>query len=530
MSPSMRLLAFALIAVVAATEFRVNSSAADPALKQQAMAVANEPATVESAFEKHVTLKFKDTPLKDVAGRLSELTGINVLLDSKSLAEASIEPDRPITFESADAELGRSLRAMLAKHDLGYEIPQSNVLLITTSDAAQNHAVVRVYDVADLIPSPSVPSELPEPQPNELGSDIKNLITGCVQPTSWPGNSSSSSVASIEFLDGSLVISHNLEAHREIADLLSALRTARDQAKAGSTASSVLVGSTPAEKKIRERLERREDVDFHELRLSGLLDYLRKQGLPVTVDEQGLADAGGSLDLLLTFTAKQVSLKFALRSMLKEHELGYLIRDGALVVTTDSAVKEYVRFGIYPVTDLLDAKPNDSRNNLDFDSLLDTITSMVSPTSWDSGGGDIMPWTQPAMLIMPQTEEIHEQIADLLAQLRMAHRAATRSATIQKPVEENDPIVVRIYHVANLDKESLDQYISAIRKVIEPDSWQGRYIGKVPEGILVRNTRSSQEKKSLDSSPKSTAKLRPVFKAEARFEFMDGTLIFANQH
>jgi hypothetical protein len=35
---------------------------------------------------------------------------------------------------------------------------------------------------------------------------------------------------------------------------------------------------------------------------------------------------------------------------------------------------------------------------------------------------------------------------------------------------------------------------------------------------------------SLDSSPKSTESLGSAEQAEARFEFLEGTLIFANQH
>lgn len=495
MSRNARLIALACLVLLAVAQFHFKSAASDPNAPTPPSAAGREPTSVEQAFEKPITAHFKRAPLKEVADKLAEMMGVNVMLDSKTLADAGIHDGTPATFDRSRVNAGPALHALLAKNDLGYEIPASNVLLITTADAAKNHAVVRVYDVADLMPPPAEPSELPDAQPNDPGSDIKDLITCSIEPTTWPGSGSSTSIASIAFIDGSLVVSHNLETHREIADLLVGLRTAREQSRTGSTASPIFAGSTPAEDKVRERLERREDVDFHELRLSGLLDHLRKQGLPVTADEKAITDSGGTLDLPLTFKAKQVPLKFALRSMLKEHELGYLIRDDALVVTTDAAVKEYARLGIYPVGDLLDAKLNDSRNDLDFDSLLETIASMVAPTSWPDGTGPapIFPWAQPVVLIISQTEEIHEQIADLLAQLRAAHRAAQKTGAPRKAVEGNDPLVVRIYHVANRDKESLDQYISAIRNVIEPDSWQGRYIGKVPGGIIVRTTRSTQE-------------------------------------
>ncbi|HEV2972113.1 MAG TPA: hypothetical protein VGY55_19225 [Pirellulales bacterium] len=59
-------------------------------------------------------------------------------------------------------------------------------------------------------------------------------------------------------------------------------------------------------------------------------------------------------------------------------------------------------------------------NQADFDSLIELITSTISPTSWtDSGGtGSIAPFETNLTLVVSQTQEVHEQIADLLQQLR----------------------------------------------------------------------------------------------------------------
>ena len=56
----------------------------------------------------------------------------------------------------------------------------------------------------------------------------------------------------------------------------------------------------------------------------------------------------------------------------------------------------------------------------DFDSLIDIITSTVHPTTWeDTGGaGSIKQFELNNSLIISQTEEVHEDIADLLEQLR----------------------------------------------------------------------------------------------------------------
>jgi general secretion pathway protein D len=56
----------------------------------------------------------------------------------------------------------------------------------------------------------------------------------------------------------------------------------------------------------------------------------------------------------------------------------------------------------------------------DFDSLIELITTTVAPQTWDSvgGPGSIAPFANNLSLVVSQTQEVHEQIADLLQQLR----------------------------------------------------------------------------------------------------------------
>ena len=57
----------------------------------------------------------------------------------------------------------------------------------------------------------------------------------------------------------------------------------------------------------------------------------------------------------------------------------------------------------------------------DFDSLIDLITQTVSPTTWDHNGGkgeSIAASPTNLSLVVSQTQEVHEEIVDLLEQLR----------------------------------------------------------------------------------------------------------------
>jgi general secretion pathway protein D len=56
----------------------------------------------------------------------------------------------------------------------------------------------------------------------------------------------------------------------------------------------------------------------------------------------------------------------------------------------------------------------------DFDSLIDLIQTTVSPTTWDEvgGPGSISEFRNNLSLVISQTQDVHEQIVDLLEQLR----------------------------------------------------------------------------------------------------------------
>lgn len=56
----------------------------------------------------------------------------------------------------------------------------------------------------------------------------------------------------------------------------------------------------------------------------------------------------------------------------------------------------------------------------DFDSLIELITTTIAPTTWDEvgGPGSVSGFETNLSLVVSQTQEVHEQIADLLEQLR----------------------------------------------------------------------------------------------------------------
>jgi general secretion pathway protein D len=64
--------------------------------------------------------------------------------------------------------------------------------------------------------------------------------------------------------------------------------------------------------------------------------------------------------------------------------------------------------------------PNVGGSQADFQSLIDLIQNTVAPQTWNTVGGQgaIQPFATNLSLVISQTQEVHEEIADLLVQLR----------------------------------------------------------------------------------------------------------------
>jgi hypothetical protein len=90
----------------------------------------------------------------------------------------------------------------------------------------------------------------------------------------------------------------------------------------------------------------------------------------------------------------------------------------------------------YPVSDLIIPLASDPPKpappgpggstgpGADFDPLIDLITSTIDTETWlenGTGEGEIMPFPSNLSLVISQTQRVHEQVADLLEQLRTLH-------------------------------------------------------------------------------------------------------------
>jgi hypothetical protein len=120
-----------------------------------------------------------------------------------------------------------------------------------------------------------------------------------------------------------------------------------DLAKAGSS-----------EERIYEALAApARSFEFFEAPLTEVVNRIKEDHeIPIVLDEKALADAAIGTDTLITKNLKGITLRSALKLMLKDHALSYAIRDEVLIITTQEQVDtnpDYRPTKVYPVADLV---------------------------------------------------------------------------------------------------------------------------------------------------------------------------------
>ncbi len=115
-----------------------------------------------------------------------------------------------------------------------------------------------------------------------------------------------------------------------------------------------LTDNSPAEAKIIAALDDKTELDFAEQPLADVVEYLKERhGIEIQLDVKALTDAGLGSDTPITRNLKGISLRSALRLMLSELDLTYVIRDEVLSITSKTEAENLLSTRVYPVADLV---------------------------------------------------------------------------------------------------------------------------------------------------------------------------------
>ena len=158
-------------------------------------------------------------------------------------------------------------------------------------------------------------------------------------------------------------------------------------------------------------------LDFTEEPLETVVNYLQSEyEIPIQLDVPALEDAGLTPDEQVTVNLQRISLRSAMRLLLKQLQLTYVIRNEVLMITTPEEAESELVVCVYDVRNLLGGR-NDAKQ---LNSLVDVIASCVAKTTWSKNGkGEAeIKSLQPGLLVVSQTQAVHEQISGLLGVIR----------------------------------------------------------------------------------------------------------------
>ncbi len=348
---------------------------------------------IRQALAKPIELNFKETPLAEVVKTLRDKLHINILLDKRTLAEAGVAEDTPVTFSISNISAKSALALML--RDLGdlTAVIQHELLMITTVDEANSILEIRVYDVTDLVYGTESKDEKPDFQ------SLIDVIAACVRPTSWDSVGGLGSISPFDAVGiKALVLSTSQDIHEEVADLIAQLRAVRRGAnikgKVGAATAAAVPQSavssakrspfTPQEEKIRRALSLPLPLQFQETPLKKIAEYIHnKSNIQVLINNKYLHN----VDTPFTVDLVGLDLSDALDSMLREQELGWTIYKEMLLITSPGEANDLKETKTYDVSDLPAFRNKHGQPVPDYDNLIEAITSAILPSTWDSVGG-----------------------------------------------------------------------------------------------------------------------------------------------
>lgn len=528
-------------------------------LLEPRVALSGTPAEqLEQLLEQPVTLTVANATVGEVVQMLRAALPVNVMLDAKALDEAAFEENTLLQGTAlAPLKLRQVLDQLFTEAKLDFLVSNDS-LVVTTATAVENHPLVKIYQVGDLIRPAGVEHE----QETVDFDSLINLIQSNVTPTTWQANTGRDPNLNPYEPGDLIVIKQTRRGHEQIARLLNELRRGRglkipetlkiagqavNLAQQQELSKAAEAGKEPAAdpnarilrfeftddglsadllKKMKpaERLEyqlrRRALLQMQNATLPELAKLLGdKLQVNVLLDRKALEEgAFDTATMIQHLPNAGTRLSASLRQLLIENGLSYYVAEETLFLTTIRAEENIQFLRYYAVGELI--RPIGSSPNIvpgDSDSLIQLIQSTIQPATWKANGGqgDIAPQETLDLLIVSNTWQILEQLDELIAQLRKVHAAKAETvqaneATLQRVVYQL--VLPREETVKEtLDKQglvtareklqgelqySMDDLIDLIKKSIEPASWQDdkHRLDALGSSLIVTHSQATQRK------------------------------------
>jgi hypothetical protein len=224
--------------------------------------------------------------------------------------------------------------------------------------------------------------------------------------------------------------------------------------------------------------------------------------IPVELDTPALDEIGIGPDEPITIDVRDISLRSALRLLLKQLQLTYVIEDEVLMITTPTEAEAMLTICVYDVRDLI-AGPRDAAG---VDTLIDTIIQTVSTDTWavNGGGEAAIRSVSGGLIVVSQMQAVHEQIRGLLETIREVQKARPDAGKSAAANSDPDNVLTKAYFLSHgeaADDEVVRREIGNLIQSAIPDvRWEGRLEGGepvlltvLPDRIVLKNKLSVHE-------------------------------------
>lgn len=385
--------------------------------------VKTESARLLAQLQKPVDLEFLPIKLATAAEAISEKTGLQVRLYESLPAEfESVE----IEAHTKQQPLWLALDKMLAPRGLDWTI-SGEYLVLTTPAHAQftrpivEHTLGKAFD--------------------GKGGDEESIahLTETIRSLFPPFNAGDDEdIVYPAPTRAHFGIRRNWHVQLEIANLLDRLEHSHGLLQTWDGESSSPAMTLAADEfqqtgnaAVFRALDEPAILDFIETPLEDAIQWLaERHDIKIELELRALEQIGIGADFPITRNLKRISLRSALRLLLKDLELTYVVHGGKLIVTTPEAADEYSSNGpgrvvaVHPVFDLVCDEARQPADGDRLKQLIELIQTTVVPYNWDAvgGSGAIRGMPSCGCLVVGEGREIHDEIAAILGELRAARQ------------------------------------------------------------------------------------------------------------
>ncbi len=338
-----------------------------------------------------------EVQFQQVMERIETMTGMQVWLDSKSIADSRIDlsPQTRVVEWPAGETVAQLTNRLSAVTDtpLAWYV-QDGVAALTTAEAAGQKYVTRQYPIGDLLAQRCDPVEI---------VSLLQTVTEGPWETDEPGT------GTISLLGNFLFIRQTHRTHQEVTEILAGLRR---------TEPVVLLNCSENDLRLRRLLEeKRVTVELPDNTLVEFVQLIQElSGAKFRMDEMALTDAGLDREARLQGEAIDLPLRVVLSMLLgnvHDTELTVIVADDECLVTTAEAADLRYETVLYRLESWGVTGEN-----------VDQFAEMIHEQTtgpWDSHepGTGTMALVGPLnVLAVRQSNRIHREILTILRDLR----------------------------------------------------------------------------------------------------------------